>query len=100
MVWSKAVKAGCCCCDAHPVAESGHERRFANVRDGGSYRRHRTREWRVATAASVLHAKDNVHDALHFAEPRRVQVEGNFDVLVVRPVDLEGEPGRRELNEP
>jgi len=42
-------------------------------------------------AASALHAKNNMHDALHFTEPLRVQVVGHLDVFVVRPGDLEGE---------
>jgi hypothetical protein len=47
-----------------------------------------------------LHAKDNVHDTLHFTEPLRVQVVGDLDVFVVRPRDLEGEACGCELNKP
>jgi hypothetical protein len=32
---------------------------------------------------SALHAKNNVHDALHFTEALRVQVISHFNVLVV-----------------
>ena len=32
--------------------------------------------------ASALHAKNDVHDSLHFAEPLRVQIEGHLDVFV------------------
>src|ERR1700730_5518181 len=49
--------------------------------------------------ASALHAKNNVHDALHFSELLRVQVVGHFDVFVVRPGDLEGNACRCELDE-
>jgi hypothetical protein len=41
--------------------------------------------------ASTLHAKNDVHDSLHFAEPLRVQIEGHFDVFVVGSRDLERE---------
>ena len=51
-------------------------------------------------AASALHAKNNVHDALHFTEPLRVQLVSHLDVFVVRPGDLEGEACGCELNEP
>jgi len=47
-----------------------------------------------------LHAKNDVHNALHFTEPLRVQVVGHLDVFVVRPGDLEGEACGCELNEP
>jgi hypothetical protein len=46
-----------------------------------------------------LHAKNDVHDALHLTEPFRVQVVGHLDILVVRPGDLEGEARGCELNE-
>jgi hypothetical protein len=39
--------------------------------------------------ASALHAKNDVHDSLHFAEPLRVQIEGHLDVFVVGSGDLE-----------
>jgi hypothetical protein len=51
-------------------------------------------------AASALHAKNDVHDALHFIEPLRIQVVGHLDVFVVRPGDLEGEACGCELDEP
>jgi hypothetical protein len=41
--------------------------------------------------ASTLHAKNDVHDSLHFAEPLRVPIEGHFDVFVVGSRDLERE---------
>ena len=47
-----------------------------------------------------MHAKNNVHDALHFTEPLRVQIVGHLDVFVVRPGDLEGEARGCELNKP
>jgi hypothetical protein len=53
---------------------------------------------RVAPS-SVLHAKNNVHDALHFTEPLRVQLIGHFDVFVDPPGDLKGEACGCELNE-
>ena len=46
-----------------------------------------------------MHAKNDVHDALHFTEPLRVQVIGHLDVFVVRPGDLEGEARGCELGE-
>jgi len=49
-------------------------------------------------SASVLHAKHNVHDTVHFAEPLRVEVVGDLDVLIVRPGDLESEACGCELN--
>jgi hypothetical protein len=52
------------------------------------------------SAASVLHAKNNVHDTLHFTELLRVQVVGDLDVFVVRPGDLECEACGCELNKP
>jgi hypothetical protein len=52
------------------------------------------------SAASVLHAKNNVHDTLHFTELLRVQVVGDLDVFVVRPGDLEREACGCELNKP
>jgi hypothetical protein len=48
--------------------------------------------------ASVLHAKNNVHDMLHITETLRVEVVGDLDVFVVRPGDLEGEARGCELN--
>jgi hypothetical protein len=47
-----------------------------------------------------LHAKNDVHDALHVSEPLRIQVVGYLDVFVVRPSNLEGEACGCELNEP
>jgi hypothetical protein len=47
-----------------------------------------------------LHAKNNVHDALHFTEPLRVQLVGHLDIFVVRPGNLECEACGCELNEP
>jgi hypothetical protein len=47
-----------------------------------------------------LHAKNDVHNVLHFTEPLRVQFVGHLDVFVVRPGDLEGEACGCELNEP
>jgi hypothetical protein len=40
-----------------------------------------------------------VHDAFDFTETLRVEVEGDFDVFVVLPGALEGEPCGGELNE-
>jgi hypothetical protein len=46
-------------------------------------------------------AKNDVHYALDFTEMLRVEVvEGDFDVFVVLPDDLEGETCGCELNEP
>jgi hypothetical protein len=42
-------------------------------------------------AVSALHAKNDVHDALHFTEPFRVQFVGRLDVFVVGSGDLERE---------
>ena len=47
-----------------------------------------------------MHAKNDVHNALHFTQPLLVQVVGHLDVFVVRPGDLEGETCGCELNEP
>ena len=47
-----------------------------------------------------MHTKNDVHNALHFTEPLRVQFVGHLDVFVVRPGDLEGEACGCELNEP
>ena len=41
-----------------------------------------------------------MHGAFDFTETLRVEVKGDFDVLVVLPGDLEGEACGRELNEP
>ena len=49
---------------------------------------------------SGSHAKNDVHDAFDFTETLRVEVEGDFDVFVVFPGDLEGEACGCELNEP
>ena len=49
---------------------------------------------------SGSHAKNDVHDAFDFTEMLRVEVEGDFDVFVVLPGDLEGEARGCELNEP
>src|SRR6266478_4325175 len=49
---------------------------------------------------SGSHAKNDVHDAFDFTETLRVEVEGDFDVFVVLPGDLEGEACGCELNEP
>jgi hypothetical protein len=49
---------------------------------------------------SDSHAKNDVHDAFDFTEKLRVEVEGDFDVFVVLPGDLEGEARGCELNEP
>ena len=48
--------------------------------------------------ASVLHAKNNVHDMPHITEMLRVEVVGDLDVFVVCPGDLEGEACGCELN--
>ena len=55
---------------------------------------------RAPGTASAVDAKNNVHYALHFTEPLRVEVVGHLDVFVVRPGDLEGEACGCELNEP
>ena len=49
-------------------------------------------------AASALHAKNNVHDALHFTEPLRVQVarQGDPDRLHVRVRVAVAEPAGDE----
>jgi hypothetical protein len=39
--------------------------------------------------SSALHAKNDVHDALHFTEPLRVQFVGYLDVFVVGSGDFE-----------
>ena len=49
---------------------------------------------------SGSHAKNDVHDAFDFTETLRVEVEGDFDIFVVLPGDLEGEACGCELNEP
>jgi hypothetical protein len=49
-------------------------------------------------AASASRAKNDVHDALHFTEPLRVEVEAHLDVFVVCPGDLEGEACGGEFN--
>ena len=49
---------------------------------------------------SGSHAKNDVHHAFDFTETLRVEVEGDFDVFVVFPGDLEGEACGCELNEP
>lgn len=51
------------------------------------------------SAASDLHTEDDVHDALHLAEPRRIERVGHLDHSIPRPVDLEGEPCGSELDE-
>ena len=48
----------------------------------------------TTVVVSALHAKNNVHDALHFTEALRVQVIGHFNVFVGRPIDLKGETHR------
>ena len=47
---------------------------------------------------SALHTKNDVHDALHFTEPLRVQIVGHLDVFVVGSGDLEGEACGREFD--
>src|SRR5215471_8470917 len=49
---------------------------------------------------SGSHAKNDVHDAFDFAETLRAEVEGDLDVFVVLPGDLEDEACGCELNEP
>jgi hypothetical protein len=49
-------------------------------------------------SASVLHAKNNVHNTLHFTEPLRIEVVGDLDVFVFRSGDLESEACGCELN--
>jgi hypothetical protein len=56
-------------------------------------------KWPRPRAASALHAKNDVHDALYFTELLRVQVVGHLDVFVVRPGDLENKAGGCEFNE-
>jgi hypothetical protein len=48
--------------------------------------------------ASALHAKNDVHNSLHFAEPLRVQIEGHLDVFVIGSGDLEREACGREFD--
>ena len=66
--------------------------------DQHSLARHDPRQLAPAVV-SALHAKNDVHDALHFTEPLRVKVVGHLDVFVVRPGYLEGEAFGCELNE-
>jgi len=48
---------------------------------------------------SGSHAKNDVHYALDFTETLRVEVvEGDFDVFVVLPDDLEGEAGVNSMS--
>ena len=47
---------------------------------------------------SASHAKNDVHDALHFIEPLRIQVVRHLDVFMVRPGDLEREARGSELD--
>ena len=54
----------------------------------------------LARRRSGSHAKNDVHDAFDFTETLRVEVEGDLDVFVVLPGDLEGEACGCELNEP
>lgn len=49
---------------------------------------------------SGSHAKNDVHDAFDFTETLRVEVEGDFDVFVILPDDLEREACGCEVNEP
>jgi len=51
------------------------------------------------SAASALHAEDDVQDTLHLAEARRVERVGHLDHSVVRSVDLKGEPRGGEFDE-
>jgi hypothetical protein len=44
-----------------------------------------------------LHAKNNVHDTLHFIELLRIQVVGDLDVFVVGSGDLEREACARPM---
>ena len=65
--------------------------------DQHSLARHDPRQLAPAVV-SALHAKNDVHDALHFTEPLRVQIVGHLDVFVVGSGDLEGEACGGELN--
>src|SRR6266700_4354455 len=77
----------------------------------GRWSAFRSSRWQISKGAthpsplarrgrSGSHAKNDVQDAFHFTETLRVEVEGDFDVFVVLPGDLEGEPCRCEVNEP
>jgi hypothetical protein len=59
---------------------------------------HDARQRHAQGFVSASHAKNDVHDALHFTEPLRVKVVGHLDVFVVRPGDLEGEACGSELD--
>jgi hypothetical protein len=47
---------------------------------------------------SVLHAKNNLHDTLHFIELLRIQVVGDLDVFVVGSGDFKREACVGELD--
>jgi hypothetical protein len=66
--------------------------------DQHSLAQHDARQPPAPAVVSVLHAKNDVHDALHFTEPLRVQIAGHLDVFVVGSGDLEGEACGREFD--
>jgi hypothetical protein len=84
--WCQTYDSNGCNCDSEPVirffAGATHPSPLARRRRSGS------------------HAKNDVHDPFDFTETLRVEVEGDFDVFVVFPGDLEGEACGCELNEP
>jgi len=53
-----------------------------------------------APAASALHAKNDLHDALHVIEALRVHLVGHFDIVVVCSDDFECKSCGRKLKEP
>ena len=59
-----------------------------------------TRKRAPSGAASALHAKNDVHDALHIIETLRVQLVGHFDVVVVCSSDFECKPCGCKIKEP
>src|SRR6266404_3929969 len=59
--------------------------------DQNSLPQYDARQPLAPAAVSALHAKNDMHDALHFTEPFRVQFVSRLDVFVVGSGDLEGE---------
>ena len=58
------------------------------------------RQPHAQNVASASYAKNDVHDALHFTEPFRIQVVRHLDVFVLLPGDLEGEACGSDLDKP
>jgi hypothetical protein len=59
------------------------------------------RQPNVLGAVSALHAKNDVHEALHVSEPLRIQVVGHLDVFVPAIRQLSGvlPPCRRSADD-